>query len=78
MDKFNRQAVQSTEGREDDPARVAESVQRDFSDLIRIFERSLASLPATDSEARAHVAKAKAAAERGLKLSRELIEVLRG
>jgi hypothetical protein len=49
-------------------------MHRDFTDLIAIFDRQVSSLPAYDSRARAHVARARAAAERGLRLSQDLIE----
>jgi hypothetical protein len=55
---------------------AARAVQRDFADLIMMFDRQLAGLCSNDPAGRAHVTKAKAAAERGLQLSMELIETL--
>ena len=59
-----------------DPARTAQTVQRDFSDLVKIFDCQLANLPQSESPARSHIVRAKAAAERGLQLSEKLIEGL--
>ena len=56
--------------------RVAQSVSRDFADLIAVFERELCNLPDSDDPARWHLAKAKAAAERGLQLSQGLIAAI--
>lgn len=56
--------------------RVAQSVSRDFADLIAVFERELCNLPGSDHPARWHLAKAKAAAERGLELSQDLIAAM--
>jgi uncharacterized Rossmann fold enzyme len=52
---------------------VAEAMRRDFIELIAIFDRELASAPATG----AAIAEARSAAERGLRLSGELLELLR-
>jgi hypothetical protein len=41
-----------------------------------MFDRQLDNLKGKDSGARLHVAKAKAAAERGLQLSRALLDTL--
>ena len=59
------------------PAEAAELVRRDFDALVDVFDRQLAILSAHESERRSHVTKAKAAAERGLKLTRRLIHILR-
>jgi hypothetical protein len=56
---------------------AADSLRRDFNQLIRIFDASFARLPNTDAEMRSHVSDAKLAAERGRKLSEDLIELLR-
>jgi hypothetical protein len=56
---------------------VAELVRRDFTALLRIFDEQLANLSAHESDQRPHLHQAKVAAERGLKLSEQLIEMLR-
>lgn len=56
---------------------TAEQVHRDFTALLRVFEEQLASASADDSLRRSPIAQARAAAERGLKLSEQLIEMLR-
>jgi hypothetical protein len=53
------------------------AVERDFTDLIAIFDRQLANLPIEDATARRHIAAARTAARRGLKLSRELLAKFR-
>jgi hypothetical protein len=60
-----------------DSAAAANSVRSDFIELIALFDRRLASLPDAEDHERSHLTKAKAVAERGLKLSQELIERLR-
>ena len=60
-----------------EPPAAAKAVRRDFADLVTTFDRQLAGLQSGEGAARAHFAKAKAAAERGLRLSLELIETLR-
>jgi hypothetical protein len=77
MDQANFQ-IPGPQGAHDlEPPAAAMAVQRDFADLVRIFDRQLAGLWSGNGAARAHFAKAKAAAERGLRLSLELIEALR-
>ena len=49
------------------------SIAHDFAALVAIFERQLEVVAPSDSETRAHISKAKSAAERGAKLSQELI-----
>jgi hypothetical protein len=77
MDKPNWSADSSKGEHADDPFKTAQSVRADFDRLIDVFDRRLASLLDANGEARAHLLEAKAAAERGRKLSQELIEVLR-
>ena len=60
-----------------DASSVAESVQDGFNGLIAILAGHLQSACDGDAEARLAITKAKVAAERGLKLSRQLIEQLR-
>lgn len=75
MDKVDRSSFASAEV-QDGSAAVARSVERDFNELIAIFEGQLAKLDGSENVTRRHIAAAKAAAERGLKLSKELIETL--
>lgn len=58
---------------------AAESVRRDFSELVALFQWHLDALgPGTENgQARTHISEAKAAAERGLKLSNELVESMK-
>jgi hypothetical protein len=76
MDKLSRQSSRMKNRPDIDVLGAAEAVQRDFSDLVAMFDRQLDSLRANDSRARSHVGRAKAAAERGLQLSRELLDTL--
>ena len=52
---------------------VAESMRQDFLGLIAIVDRELAS----EAKSIAGITEARKAAERGLKLSEELVELLR-
>ncbi len=56
---------------------AAELVRRDFTALLRIFDEQLASLSKHENDRRPHLFQAKAATERGLRLSEQLIEMLR-
>ena len=58
-------------------ADAAELVRRDFGALLEVLELQLASLPESDTEHRAHIEEARSAAERGIRLSDELIDMLR-
>ena len=69
-------ASAATKVADSEATRVAQSVSRDFADLIAVFERELRNLPDSDDPARWHLAKAKSAAERGLKLSQDLIAAM--
>jgi hypothetical protein len=53
---------------------VVESIEQDFAALVDALERQLKSVPRSDRESRSHILKAKEAAERGVSLSRRLIE----
>ena len=55
-------------------ASTAAYVQRDFQALVGVLEGHLAVLEPVDDQARSHVIRAKAAAERGLKLSERLMK----
>ena len=49
------------------------SIAHDFATLAEIFERQLKLVAPSDDETRSRIAKAKEAAERGARLSQELI-----
>ena len=73
-----RRAVDTAEEMDqDDAASVAQSLQSDFVGLIAIFDRQLANGTVVDGNARSKIFDAKAAAERGLGLAHELVELLR-
>lgn len=73
MDNYRSLSGLSGDWSSDDPSDTANSLRSDFSGLIEIFERHLKNVPSGDSQARLHIAQAKAAAERGLQLSHQLI-----
>jgi len=52
-------------------------VRRDFTALLRVLDEQLARLPTNEGDRRSHIAEARIAAERGLKLSEKLIDMLR-
>jgi hypothetical protein len=58
-------------------AEAAEMVRRDFSALLKVFEEQLAISSDNEVERRVHINEARSAAERGIKLSKELIDMLR-
>ena len=59
-----------------DAASIAQTLQRDFIGLIAIFDRQLANKSAARGKALSKIADARAAAQRGLRLSEELVELL--
>jgi len=76
MDKFVR-SFDPHSSEQDDPAWVAESIRRDFSELLSMLDEQLGSLADGQERTRPHLLEAKAAAQRGLLLSTQLIELLR-
>jgi hypothetical protein len=76
MDEYKRLNDSSDEWYQDDAAVAAQSVLTDFSELVAMLDRQLASLADADALARSHVVEARAAAERGLKLSKQLVGLL--
>ena len=58
-----------------DARSVAASLQDDFAELVRIFDRELA-VGRSEASGRSHIADAKDAAERGLRLSKQLAGLL--
>ena len=77
MDKYSPVVRSSERGSRWGCAEAADSIEADFSDLITILDRQLASLPDTETQARLHVAQARAAAERGLRVSQELRSIVK-
>jgi hypothetical protein len=73
MDKYSQLSRISADWSSEEPSATADSLQSDFTDLIEIFDRHLKRVPAGDGQARLHIAKARAAAERGLRLSHQII-----
>ena len=76
MDKYRRPFGATDQSDQYDAATAAESIRADFSDLVSMLDRQVANLAGTDDLARAHLLEAKAAAERGLALSMQLVELL--
>lgn len=77
MDEYKRINDGSEEWYQDDATMAAESVLTDFSELVAMLDRQLANVGDLDGRARSHMLEAKAAAERGLTLSRQLVGLLR-
>lgn len=77
MDKYRRAFESADASDQNDAAMAAESVRTDFSDLVSMLNQQLANLADTDKLAQSHLLEAKAAAERGLMLSMQLIDLLR-
>ena len=77
MDKYKGSFEASETSYPDNSSIAVESVRSDFSELVALFDRHLDALADGDSEARKHISEARAAAERGLKLSHELIALMR-
>jgi len=67
-----RHPARAAESDQEDAVFLADSLREDFSRLIAIFDRQLG----TDDEKAGTIADARAAAERGLRLSEELRELL--
>ena len=76
MVEFKARLDAWSESNPGDAAFAAESVQSDFSELVAIFERQLEEITDGENPARSHLLEAKAAAERGLELTRNLIAIL--
>lgn len=77
MDKYKRPFDAPGTSYPDDASTAAESVRDDFSELVALFDRHFDAFADGDSRARKHISEARAAAERGLKLSHELIALIR-
>jgi hypothetical protein len=75
MDEY-KHLNDSSEGYRDDAVLAAQSVLTDFGELVSMLDRQLGNLGDSDRSARSHMLEAKAAAERGLKLSKQLVALL--
>ncbi len=60
-----------------DAASIAQSLQEDFVGLIAIFDRQLTSGYLPTGKKRSKITEARAAAERGVRLSERLVQLLR-
>ena len=72
-----RHRAGAIEVEQDDASSVVQSLRDDFLGLIAIFDRQLANGSGVSPAARSKIAEARAAAERGLRLSQNLVELLR-
>jgi len=72
-----RPRVDATELDDSDGTASVVSVARDFAALADVFAQQLELVPPSEEETRAHIRKAKAAAERGLRLSEQLLARVR-
>jgi hypothetical protein len=79
MDKYKYKDIASPSGEwvQENASSVAQAVEQDFSALIAIFNGHLDSGIDLGVEAKSALSEARGAAERGLKLSRRLIDLLR-
>lgn len=77
MNKYERASGASEKFDQSGAAHAAEAIQRDFHQLITIFDRQLGSLAHDDLSTQSHISEAKRAAERGLKLVDGLVDLLR-
>ena len=77
MDKYKRPLDASEASCPDDASIAAQSVRNDFNELVALFDRHLDALPDSDTEARKYILEARTAAQRGLKLSHELLALMR-
>lgn len=69
--------TQAEELDQEDAASLAQSVHQDFVGLLAIFDRQLTSEVGPPGKNRSRIAGARAAAERGLRLTEELVQLLR-
>lgn len=77
MNEYGRAAGALERFNRCDAAHAAEAIQRDFRNLIAIFDHQLGSLPRDELPAQSHISEAKRTAERGLELVEDLVELLR-
>jgi hypothetical protein len=79
MDKCKYKDLASASGEwvQEDPSAIAQAVEQDFSALIAIFNDHLDGDKGLGVDTKSALSDARAAAERGLKLSHRLIDLLR-
>ena len=77
MDKHTHLAEESGKRIEGDAFLAAESVRRDFSELVALFDWHLDSLAQDDTQARMYISSAREAARRGLRLTSDLVSVIK-
>jgi hypothetical protein len=68
-----RSRVDAAEADESGSAESILSVARDFAALAAVFQQQLKLVPPSEEETLGHIRRAKAAAERGMELSRQLL-----
>lgn len=71
-------AIRTARVRPDVIVTAAFSIQRDFRDLVDTLARTMEMVDPSDEELIERLANTKAAAERGLRLSKLLLKVTRG
>ena len=76
MDEYRGQASWFGEPSRISAACIAQSVLRDFTALIAIFDGYMVTTAAADREARTMISQARASAERGLELSQRLMRTI--
>lgn len=74
---MNRRPAESQTFAQDDAASIAQSLRDDFLALIAVFDSQRVNSAAQLDEARSSISVARTAAERGLQLSEQLVELLR-
>jgi len=72
-----RSRVDAAEIGDSNSAASIVSVARDFAALAAVFAQQLELVPLSEEETRAHIRKAKSAAERGMQLSKQLLTRIR-
>jgi len=72
-----RSRVDAAEVGEPNGAASIVSVARDFAALAAVFAQQLELVPSSEEETLAHIRKARAAAERGMQLSKQLLARIR-
>jgi hypothetical protein len=77
MDRIAQGVVTVQEAEQDAPACAAKNVRREFQALLAILEAQFSNAEISDKADRARLSKARQAAVRGLKLSDQLVQLLR-
>jgi len=77
MERQTRGVESLEDSEKGDVAQVAKTVRDDFDALYAILDRHLRFAPGADNRTRSQIADAKLAAQRGVELSKQLVERLR-